>query len=79
MLLQQIASIVSLVLGMLLIAEGMRTLSNKSRDGEYDGADKKLLSPHTRHWIRRYYNGFDLVKAGFGFIALAALLHFAQL
>ena len=65
--------------GIWSIVGGVRTLSNKSPDIEHDSeSEKRLLSPYTRYWISRWYNGFDYLQAGIGFLLFAALLHFAK-
>jgi len=67
------------VVGISLIVEGVRILSNKSPDIEHDSeSEKRLLSPYTRYWISRWQTGSTFVSAGVSFLLFAALLYFAH-
>jgi hypothetical protein len=73
--LQHVGSVGSALLGMLLILDGVRRVVNRHSEIDDDAAlEKKLRAHYTRYWIGRNYNGLDLVKAGMGFVALAAIL-----
>ena len=53
-----LAAVLLAVDGIRSIIEGVRTLANKSPDIEHDSeSEKKLLSPYTRYWISRWYDG----------------------
>ena len=70
-----LAAVLLAVDGIRSIVEGVRTLANKSPDIEHDSeSEKKLLSPYTRYWISRWYNGSVFLRAGIGFLLLAALI-----
>ena len=74
-----LAAVLLAVDGIRSIIEGVRTLANKSPDIEHDSeSEKKLLSPYTRYWISRWYDGSVFLRAGIGFLLLAALLYFAK-
>ena len=79
MSIQHVIAIIFLILGVMEVADSVRTLLNPSPDIEHDTAlSKKLFSPYTRYWIGRYQAGLNGLTAGIGFLVLAAILYFGQ-
>jgi hypothetical protein len=61
------------VVGLYLIVDSIRMILSSSTD-QPDAHN--ILTPSAERWIDRYYNGFDMLKAGVGLAVLAAIIFF---